>query len=110
MIPLRHSEHGSCVAKNTHSLVSGRSSAGILKNCWIQLISPCSNGDSRSLLVSASTGASVSRFKIAAPNSFEPRETCARVSGMIDSLVVVRRAVARDAADGAAVVMLAVDG
>ena len=53
----------------------------------MQLISPCSNGDSRSLLVDTCRGLRDERERMAAPKSLEPEETPVRVSGMTRSSV-----------------------
>jgi hypothetical protein len=71
----------------------------------MQLISPCRSGDSRSLLVSAMTGARVERERIAAPKSLLPLETWAAVRGIMEVEVTLRRAEARAAGDGEGVVI-----
>jgi len=65
----------------------------------MQLISPCSKGDSRSLLVSAIIVDKVVLWRMAAPKSLEPLETCFAVSGIMDCSVVGRRALAISCAD-----------
>ena len=90
-MPLRQRLHGSCVAKKTQSLVSGRPSLGPAKNCWIQLISPWRSGEARSLFVATVTGSRVDFERMAAPKSLLPDDTWERVSGTIDDSVTVRR-------------------
>jgi len=60
----------------------------------MQFISPCSSGDSRSLLVSASTVDNDALSRMAAPKSFEPCETCLAVRGTIECSVAESSAVA----------------
>jgi|SRR5271163_378269 len=91
-MPDKHKLQGSCVAKNMQSFVSGRPSLGLAKNVWMQLISPCKRGDSRSLLVATVTGDSEPLERMAAPKSLEPEDTLERVSGTIEVSVMERRA------------------
>lgn len=91
VIPLRQSEHGSCVAKKMQSLVRGRVLAGLAKNVWMQLISPWRRGDADSLLVATVTGSRADLDRIAAPNSLLPDDTCLRVSGMIADSVMLSK-------------------
>src|SRR3569833_397276 len=89
-MPLRQSEQGSCVAKKTQSLGLGRPSAGEAKNCWMQLISPCRSGETRSLLVATVCGSRPARERMAAPKSLLPDDTPARDRGTIFSSVTRR--------------------
>jgi hypothetical protein len=90
-MPDRHRLQGSWVAKKTQSFVSGRPSLGEAKKAWMQLISPCRSGETRSLLDSTVMGVREDLDRMAAPKSLEPDETRVRVRGMMWDSVTERR-------------------
>ena len=58
----------------------------------MQFISPCSNGDARSLLVETVWGVRVEEDRIAAPKTLEPEETPSFVRGTMSCSRVLRSA------------------
>ncbi|RYP63621.1 hypothetical protein DL771_009180 [Monosporascus sp. 5C6A] len=74
---VRQSEHGSCGARNMQSAgATGRYGVAgdddTAQNCWMQSISPCSNGDARSSFVATVTAARSDFRKDRGPEQLAP--------------------------------------
>ena len=82
-MPLRQSEHGSCVEKKMQLLASGLCSAGVWKNSRMQFVSPCRSGDSLKAFTEAVTVSKLDCVSTAAPNGEPPVETNSFVFGMM---------------------------
>lgn len=84
------------MAKKMQEEGEGREEGGmVVKNCWMQFISPWRRGERASLFVAVVMGDRVSRERMEAPKSFEPEETPVVVRGIMVDSVRVRRVVRR---------------